>query len=361
VRIKSALIVLLIAVASTGTVSVTGQEEPMPRVIPAAGFAPDVATVALVVEPLREVRQPTLAEAARNNDFVTFDALFREAKLRGEPVAAYETLHELWVYAISDRIGAFYGAETHDRLARAYPGYASFIDDLRVLDDRGNVYYPTSETRAFLLSRAIEGSAPRVMIASNRAENRQQPAESSERPVQTQTRRAARSRAERPPVVKTTEVASAPVTRAPAVKAPAITAPAVSKPIITEPIASSPVVSAPAVPAPVVATSQPVEPALAPVPVPSNTERVTSAAPETAVSTAPATEPAAPIARQNVFRSRGILLLVMGLVGVGLLAIMLRTPRESTPMSIMPPAAPPEKPIVPVEPLHRPDSARKTG
>ena len=347
-RIKSALIVLLIAVASTGTVSVTGQEEPMPRVIPVAGFAPDVATVALVVEPVRDVQPPTLSEAARNNDFVTFDALFRAAKERGEPVAAYETLHELWVYSVSDPIGAFYGAETRDRLARAYPGYAAFIEDLRVVDDRGNAYYPTSETRAFLLSRANDGIAPRVMIASNRvaaethiAESRERTAETpNSAPVRTQP---AKSHAAQRAVAKTTAVVSAPV----------VASPIVAPPVVAEPVASA-----------TVPTPQPV--AAAPAPVVStpvvNSEAAPSSAPENpAVVPASPVETTAPIARQNVFRSRGILLLVMGLVGIGLLAVMLRTPRESTPMSIMPPAAPPEKPVVPVEPLHRSDSARKTG
>jgi hypothetical protein len=99
-------------------------------------------------------------------------------------------------------------------------------------------------------------------------------------------------------------------------------------------------------PAEQVATAQPAEP-----------PRVTTAAP--ADTAAPQAQPAR--------NSRGLFLLVMGLIGVGLLALMMRTPRESQPMTIITPAEP-EKPAAPVEPLRRPNAAapgpdqtRKTG
>jgi hypothetical protein len=71
-----------------------------------------------------------------------------------------------------------------------------------------------------------------------------------------------------------------------------------------------------------------------------------------------------PIAVDNKFGGRGILLLVIGMIGVGLLAMMLRAPRE-VPTSIMQPppnAVPPptgDKPSgpTPVEPLRRPSAA----
>jgi hypothetical protein len=57
-----------------------------------------------------------------------------------------------------------------------------------------------------------------------------------------------------------------------------------------------------------------------------------------------------------------VLLLVIGLIGVGLLAMMLRTPREAPPSIMQPPDAgtpPTDKPSgpTPVEPLRRPTAA----
>ncbi|HET7433939.1 MAG TPA: hypothetical protein VFN10_04405, partial [Thermoanaerobaculia bacterium] len=123
-------------------------------------------TVFLAVEPIRDFRIPTLGEAARNNDYASFDSLYTTAKERGENVAAYAALHELWSYQMSSPIGAFYGEELHDRFARAYPGYANFIAEYRIVDSHGSVFYPTAETREFLLERAKNNErAPRVLLA----------------------------------------------------------------------------------------------------------------------------------------------------------------------------------------------------
>jgi hypothetical protein len=151
VRVKSILVVLLIAVAGTTATPVTGQEEPLPAIVVKQ-------SVFLAVEPVHGTAQPSLADAVRANDYPSFDALYREAVQRGESVGAYETLHELWTYSITDPIGAFYGDEMYERLARAYPGYAKFMEDFRIVDSNGNAFYPTSETRTFLLSEAFRCS-----------------------------------------------------------------------------------------------------------------------------------------------------------------------------------------------------------
>ncbi|HEX8254623.1 MAG TPA: hypothetical protein VF846_15880, partial [Thermoanaerobaculia bacterium] len=108
-RINHALFVLLF------TVPLTAQEAPLPVVTPRTAD-PDVMLIATAVEPIRTFHGPSLAEAARNNDFATFDALYREAKQRGEAVAQFETLHQLWTYNVTDPIGAFYGQEMYERL-----------------------------------------------------------------------------------------------------------------------------------------------------------------------------------------------------------------------------------------------------
>lgn len=195
---KYAVVVLLVSLVSFAAFSVIGQEEPLPSVTPKD--APALVTsefppVVLAVEPIRALHEPTLAEAARRNDYVTFDALYRKAKERGESVAAFATLHELWSWSMADPIGAFYGSEMHDRLAAAYPDYAKYIADQRIVDSRGNVFYPTSETRAFLLAQALEARAPRVQVAANeggapgaeRGETRREPA-SAPKPATTATR-----------------------------------------------------------------------------------------------------------------------------------------------------------------------------
>jgi hypothetical protein len=64
--------------------------------------------------------------------------------------------------------------------------------------------------------------------------------------------------------------------------------------------------------------------------------RAEEPAPQVAPTTAPVPAPR-PVPVDNGFANRGILLLVIGLVGIGLLAVILRTPQEAPP-SILPTA-----------------------
>lgn len=183
---NTSLVILLIALVCAFTFSVTGQEEALPPVQPRVTFSseteeplPGAPFLDLAVEPISEFREPTLAEAAEQNDFVTFDALYRAARARGQSVAPFETLHEVWTFALTDPIGAFYGPEMHDRLARAYPSYAAYIEPYEIVDDNGGVFYPTSETRAFLLEQARKGDLARVQIAARRPASRPVPAAAS--------------------------------------------------------------------------------------------------------------------------------------------------------------------------------------
>ena len=53
-----------------------------------------------------------------------------------------------------DRYGAYFNDDSlpgmHDRLIADYPGYDDYIAEFRVADAKGNVLYPTAETRSYL-------------------------------------------------------------------------------------------------------------------------------------------------------------------------------------------------------------------
>lgn len=310
-RLNYALFVLLF------TTGFAAQEEPLPLVSPRTTPAPDVMLIATAVEPIRDFPTPTLAEAARNNDWASFDQLYREARKRGEG-AQFQTLHELWTYNVTDPIGAFYGTDMYERLSRAYPGYAAFIDQYRIVDSNGNVFYPTSETRAFVLERAMEGrSAPRVLVAA------------AEPPVA------------RAPVAKPHR-AKATVAQAPKPKpAPVVVAEA---PAPVPVAASAPVAASPAPEA-----AQPAQPA--PSPVVTTPAPIATPAPAVAATTEPA----------KAATNRGLLLIVIGLLGVGLLAVMFKTPQETLPPIINVKPAKEEPPVTPVEPLRRPEGSPRAG
>jgi hypothetical protein len=304
---RYAVVFLLVAL------TINGQEEPLPPVVPrATPLIVDAApAIVLAVEPFHELHTPTLLEAARANDYLTFDALYREAQARGESLTQFATLHELWSRSITDPIGSFYGRDLYERLSRAYPGYAAFIDDYRIIDNNGDAWWPASETRKFLVDLAVEGRAPRVQIATGA------PASAPAGPVASRRRVAATPEVEKPVVVATKRAV---------VKAmPPVVAPPV--------IAATAVVATPAVVEPVVATPPVVAATVVVAEPPARTAARDAAAPAGVDAGAP-----------NGASSRGILLLVIGIVGVGLLALMLRTPAE---------AAQEEKPKATVEPIRR--------
>lgn len=257
------------AVVLFGLLAVTlaGQEEPLPLV-----SARSEPTVFLAVEPIRDspsAAQTTLAEAARANDYATFHALYERSR-----DARFATLDDLWTYSMNDPLGAFYGDDMHDRIARAYPGFAKYIEEFRIIDANGNVFYPSSETRAFLLAHAGTGEvAPRVLVAR---------APKHRTTATTKTARPRFSKAENRVAPAKQQIAR--VDAKPVAPAKPIVQP---KPIVQ---AKPPVVAASIV---------------APLPVVKSAKRDTNAA-----------------------ASRGILLLIVGLLGIGLLALILRTPRE---------------------------------
>lgn len=318
-RFRHVIAIVVVAVAG----SLAGKEEPLPVVTPLAG-APQIE----FGDPILDPPKPTLSGAAHANDFATFDALYRDAQRRGENVAAYATLHDLWSWSVNDPIGAFYGQTMHDRLARTYPGYAAFIEDQRVVDNHGTAFYPTSETRAFLLARAESGVAAPAQVRVAETRHQQQPA------APKAAKRAPRVARHAAPV----KVASAPAEKAPAPAPKPAPAPAPVKaaPIVA-PVtkAAHPIDVAKPEPAPVKAAPfvAPIEKTIAPP--------VEVAKPAPAPAATPARTPAK--AAEKSGADRGLLLVIVGLIGIGLLALILRAPREEVP-SVLPPTAPPPGP-----------------
>ena len=234
-----------------------------------ASASSDVPTVALALEPEVAAIAPTLESAARANDFATFDALYR-----ANPDPAYRTLHELWSYSMTDRIGAFYGPDEYERLAAAYPGFAEYIEHYKIVDSHGAVFYPASETRAFLLeNRGVAIASAAVAPVSRK------------HPVKRDPARVARAE-------KATRVTPAP------------------KPVSVQPAAVK------EVPPPATAEDLALLNATVSTPAP--------------VVAAPASTPA-PVPAPAKETNRGLLLVIVGLIGVGLLALIVRAPREVIP------------------------------
>lgn len=273
---------------------IIGQDDPLPAVTPRV----QPVLVALAVEPVHEVESITLEDAARANDYATFHSLFEQTGS-----AAYAPLHELWTYSVNDPIGAFYGAEMYERFAALYPDFAPYIDEYKIVDDHGNEFYPTSETRSFLLAKAVEGRvvAPREPIRVASA-----PRRSAFTPTPTPT------------------PDTAPIRRVRMQKAEAAPqATPAQEPVGLKPdLRSAPVAQVASVaPEPIVA-----EPVPAPQPI-------------FAASVLPPV-PEAPPPAKNDLAGRGILLIIIGLTGIGFLALIVRTPREQEPpvSPVSPPA-----------------------
>lgn len=338
---KIYLVLLASFIALSG--SVVAQQEPLPPIQPktaadsaATPIAPsDPASafprqiIDLPVEPVLVEQAPTLEDSARRNDFATFDALFAKAEARGQ-AAEFSALHDLWTYSVSDRIGAFYGQEMHDRLARAYSGYAGYIENYRIVDSRGHVFYPTAETKTYLIQQAVLGTAPRTMIASSRRASRNRNEQ-----IPTITIRPSRKRLQK------------------ATKAPAeLPAELTTTPVVVQASSAPPNVATPvATPAPQPAAPQPVQ----------------------AVQASLVTTPAPPQEIQSAFNARAIIVAIMIFVGVGVLMVMLRTSREERqqhvlippPVAVPPPAAEIArndiKPLDNIEPIRKKKSSSRAS
>ena len=72
-------------------------------------------------------------------------------------ILIYQDIGAVLSYAMRDRYGAYFNDDSlpgmHDRLNADYPGYDDYIAEFRVADAKGNVLYPTAETRRFLVEQ----------------------------------------------------------------------------------------------------------------------------------------------------------------------------------------------------------------
>lgn len=264
--------VLLVAIAATlfFTGVVAGQQENL--------------LVDLPVEPRRLERGSSLYDAAASNDFPRFAALYR-----AEPLPEYEELNRLWTWSMQDPIGAFYGAERYESLARLYPGYASYIAEYRIIDSNGNAFYPSAETRRFLLREAVIGTTPAPHPSPIRI---------------AQTVPAATSLLPAVPVVSEANIVHSAVVAAEAVQ---VVAPAPSPAVAPRLAPPAPTVLTPAQ----IPFAKPVAPSIA---------------------AAGENEAVRGVVRRNEANrgalSRSILLIIAGLIGVGMLSVMLHAPAD---------------------------------
>ncbi len=218
---------------------------------------------AQIVEPEHTQGELTLADAARTNNYPLFESLYAEA---GDGTPAFAELRRFWKWSLEDPIGGFYGIEMHAKFAGEYPGYTEYIADYAIIDSNGNTFYPSAETRRFLLRQAMSGNAPRPV-----------PVKVAKKVVRKVVKKA----------VKKFE------------------GPAVAPPPVT----------------------QPAPPAIVRTPVVTPQPRGASGfSPPRRAEARPSTE--APSGNRV---APAIALLIAGLIGVGLLTLMLRTPAEEVP------------------------------
>ena len=286
----------------------------------------------------------------------------------------YEDIGALIDYQNDARIGAFFDASSGDLLARMkkYPDYQRSISDLTIVDATGTRFYPTRETREFLIREAasrLRGVPPSTAVKT--------PAPSTPTPVpSTKPPKPAPKVTEKPhvpkkapAVKKPSHVTPAPKTAhaapkkkpapVPSTKHATSPRPAVKKPVakpvtkvaeakppvkVTEKPAPAPVTKPAPKPAPTPVTPTPPTTTTTAAPVP--TQTATTAPPTTATATTttmttsttssePATTTtasttsAAPEKPEKPGESRRSLLLpiILIVLGVGVLIMLFRTSR----------------------------------
>lgn len=144
----------VVVIAAVFTVSAVGQQ-------PTATVLLDPSpSIDLPVEPVHLATPMTLSDAAQRNDFPAFAMIYADSKPR--EAASFAELDNFWKWSLTAPLGGFYGADMHARLAARYPDYEALIADYRIVDSNGNSFYPSSETRAFLLKKAVGGAAAKV-------------------------------------------------------------------------------------------------------------------------------------------------------------------------------------------------------
>ncbi len=328
----------------------------MPQVVLAVDSLHDLAAFAAIVtidtsdpSALRAI----LREAAVANDQPRFDAALARAKSVAETlpagdertalrqaVSVYSDLQQVWSFAATDRYGAFYDDQSlpglHARLANNYNGYASYIAQYSLTDDNGRVFYPTAETRAFVL-RQTGGSVPQIALHRAPATAHSAEPESPPSPHSTATTPAA-APAPSVPAAHHKRVNKAESTPQPAAKTVVKTAAkATPTPVnaAAAKAASTAIAQAPApVPALVPSGNRPIVPP----------DALTADMRRAANPPAPPATPPRPLeasAAASSQQTQGLLFIIIALVTIGVMTIWARTPQaESQPPQIFKPAEP---------------------
>lgn len=134
---------------------VANDAQSVTQILHAAIAANDLRRFELALARAREIADGMPPGEARN-------ALHRTIRV-------YSDVDTVWSFAENDRFGAFYDDDAlpglHDRLASDYPGYAAFIAKQSIVDRNGRTFFPTAETRAFLLKEVSPVPRPHQVPA----------------------------------------------------------------------------------------------------------------------------------------------------------------------------------------------------
>lgn len=370
-------------VAETPQASSGGKVLAMPQVVMAVYPLRDLAAIVSIDTSDPSALRKILRESVAANDQPRFDAALARAKSVAETlpageertalrqaVSVYSDLQQVWGYASADKYGAFYDDQSlpgvHARLASSYSGYAGYIGQFSLTDDRGRVLYPTAETRTFL-ARQAGGNVPQTAYRAP-SERPAKPASSTAR---RNTTKPAAASAPATPVTHHKRLHKAESTPQPAMKsspAPVKVAALEPPPAAVAPThANAPTTAVPApvpmasvqTPAPVAAGPAQAPAAVTPAPAltPTSTQPSSANPPAATPGTHlteihraenPAVTPATPakLAEEGATASarqttQGILFIIVALVAIGVMTIWARTPQAaSQPPQIFKPAEP---------------------
>jgi hypothetical protein len=290
-----------------------------------------------------------LRDAVATNDMEAFDAALSRARTVAESspelrraVSVYSDLQQVWHFSANDRFGAFYDDESlpgvRQRLSTEYSGYASYINEHRIVDQNGRAFYPTAETRTFLLKQvgtphiASHAKAPATTTAITTATATATPKparhvstpapapapahEKHVAPATTPIKHKKLKKADTivpPKPVAIAEKKPEPVKVAPVPIEPPKTTPVATAQPTTTPAATTHVATTQA-PPPAPETTQSTAPTPTPVPAP---------APTTTVATTPTTTEA-PVSKEASDNNPAILILILGVVALGVTMFLLR-------------------------------------
>jgi hypothetical protein len=212
----------------------------------------------------------------------------------------YDDLQELWSYEQANAIGAFYDDASlpgmHAHLVSRYRGYAAYISDFQITADDGRKFYPTAETRKFLVREAAKGTGVKTPAPLSAGASAHPPSGSARPRVASKTATPSTSKAVEKPAVSKPVRASSAHAPAPKTAAPRIAA---ASPKKVEPAPAAPKkVAAPPVASPIKpakTAEPPAKVAATPAPKPAAPAATASVAPPKSAS-APATITSAPAA-----------------------------------------------------------------